>query len=91
MQRIIKHYLSGIVLLLLIVAGTNIAHAQNAGDLKFNEILVLNDSNSVDDFGMHSVIQLNTGFLQVIQLQRFPREITSFFGLMINPPVVFFT
>jgi hypothetical protein len=54
MQRRIKHYLSGIVLLLLIVAGTNIAHAQNAGDLKFNEILVLNDSNSVDDFGMHT-------------------------------------
>ncbi len=54
MQRRIKHLLSGIAVLLLVVAGTNIAISQNAGDLKFNEILVLNDSNSVDDFGMHT-------------------------------------
>jgi len=54
MQRRIKHLLSGIAVLLLIVAGTNIARSQNAGDLRFNEILVLNDSNSVDDFGMHT-------------------------------------
>jgi len=54
MQRRIKHFLSGITVLLLIVAATNTVQAQNAGDLKFNEILVLNDSNSVDDFGMHT-------------------------------------
>lgn len=54
MQRRIKHFLRGIVLLLLFVATTNLAKAQNAGDLRFNEILVLNDSNSVDDFGMHT-------------------------------------
>jgi Na+-transporting methylmalonyl-CoA/oxaloacetate decarboxylase gamma subunit len=54
MQRRYKHILSGIVLLFFIVSGTNIAKAQNTGDLKFNEILVLNDSNSVDDFGMHT-------------------------------------
>ncbi len=54
MQRRIKHLLSGIAVLLLVVAGTNIARSQNAGDIKFNEILVLNDSNSVDDFGMHT-------------------------------------
>lgn len=54
MQRRIKHFLSGIAVLLLIVAGTSVVQAQNAGDLKLNEILVLNDSNSVDDFGMHT-------------------------------------
>lgn len=54
MQRRIKYFLSGIAVLLLIVAGTSVVRAQNAGDLKFNEILVLNDSNSVDDFGMHT-------------------------------------
>ncbi len=54
MRRRIKHFLSGIAVLLLIVAGTSIAKAQSAGDLKINEILVLNDSNSVDDFGMHT-------------------------------------
>ena len=53
MQRI-KHFLYGIAVLLLVVAGTKVAKAQNAGDLKFNEILVLNDSSAVDDFGMHS-------------------------------------
>lgn len=54
MQRRIKHFLSGIAVLLLIVASTNVASAQNAGDLKINEILVLNDSNTVDDFGKHT-------------------------------------
>lgn len=54
MQRRIKHFLSVLAVLLLIVAGTNLVNAQNATDLKFNEILVLNDSNTVDDFGMHT-------------------------------------
>lgn len=54
MQRRYKHILSGIAVLFLMATGTNITVAQNAGDLKFNEILVLNDSNSVDDFGMHT-------------------------------------
>lgn len=54
MQRRIKHMLRAIVLLLLFVAAVNVAKAQNATDLRFNEILVLNDSNSVDDFGMHT-------------------------------------
>lgn len=54
MQRRIKYFLSGIAVLLLVVAVTDVAKAQNAGDLRFNEILVLNDSNSVDDFGMHT-------------------------------------
>jgi len=54
MQRSIKYFISGIAVLLLIVAGTSVARSQNAGDLRLNEILVLNDSNSVDDFGMHT-------------------------------------
>jgi len=54
MQRRIKHFLYGIAVLLLIVAGTNSATAQNADALKFNEILVMNDSSAVDDFGMHT-------------------------------------
>ena len=54
MQRRIKHFLYGIAVLLLIVAGTNSAKAQNADVLKFNEILVMNDSSAVDDFGMHT-------------------------------------
>ena len=54
MQRRYKHILSGITVLFLMVSGSNFAVAQNAGDLKFNEILVLNDSSAVDDFGMHT-------------------------------------
>ncbi len=54
MQRRIKHFLTGIAVLLLIFVGTNVAKSQSAGDLKFNEILVLNDSSAVDDFGMHT-------------------------------------
>jgi Na+-transporting methylmalonyl-CoA/oxaloacetate decarboxylase gamma subunit len=54
MQRRIKYFLAGIAVLLLIVTGTRVANAQNAGDLRFNEILVLNDSSAVDDFGVHS-------------------------------------
>ncbi|HET6557690.1 MAG TPA: OadG family transporter subunit [Prolixibacteraceae bacterium] len=54
MQRRIKFFLHGIAILLLFVIANNNAKAQNATDLRFNEILVLNDSNSVDDFGMHT-------------------------------------
>lgn len=54
MQRKIKHLLYGIAVLLLVVAGTDLAKAQNAIDLRINEILVLNESNYVDDFGMHN-------------------------------------
>ena len=54
MRKKIKHFIYGISVLLLVVSGTNVARSQNAGDLKLNEILVLNDSNSVDDFGRHT-------------------------------------
>lgn len=53
MQRKIKHFLYGIAIL-LVVTGTDSAKAQNATDLRINEILVLNDSNYVDDFGKHN-------------------------------------
>ncbi len=54
MQKKIKHFLYGIVILLLVVAETDSAKAQNATDLRINEILLLNDSNYVDDFGKHN-------------------------------------
>jgi hypothetical protein len=54
MQRRIKHLFCGIAFLILVVAGTNVVKAQNAGDLRFNEILVLNESSAVDDFGEHT-------------------------------------
>jgi hypothetical protein len=41
MQRKIKHFLSGIAILLLIVTGTNIAKAQNAFAFIFYEFLLL--------------------------------------------------
>lgn len=53
MQRI-KYLFSGIFVLILIITGTYAGKAQNASDLQFNEVLVLNDSSAVDDFGMHS-------------------------------------
>lgn len=54
MQRRIKQLIYGIAVLLLIFAGSGISKAQNASDLRFNEILVHNDSSAVDDFGVHS-------------------------------------
>lgn len=53
-MRIMKYLLSGIYALILIVSGIYDGKAQNAGDLQFNEVLVINDSSAVDDFGMHS-------------------------------------
>lgn len=54
MRNKIKHFLYGIAILFLVISGTELTLAQNASDLKFNEILVLNDSNTVDDFGKHT-------------------------------------
>lgn len=51
MQRIIKTGLVGIVLLFFWIQN---GVAQSTTDLAFNEILVLNDSANVDDFGEHS-------------------------------------
>lgn len=53
MRREIKHFLYGIAILLLVFAGTDSAKSQNATDLRINEILVYNESNYVDDFGLH--------------------------------------
>lgn len=52
-KRIIK-IITGIVALLLIVVTSVSVNGQNALALKLNEILVINDSNAVDDFGEHS-------------------------------------
>jgi len=56
MQRRINLIRSGIFIVLLIIAGTTISLAKEktSNSLRFNEILVINDSSAVDDFGMHS-------------------------------------
>jgi hypothetical protein len=54
MQKRNLSIFSGIFILLAVVLAGNQAKAQGATDLRFNEILVLNDSNYVDDFGQHS-------------------------------------
>ena len=53
MQDRLKQILSGIVVLLFVLSA-HAVKAQNAGDLRFNEILVYNDSNYVDEYGQHS-------------------------------------
>ena len=52
-NRIIKLF-PGIFILLAVVTGIQSAKAQNATDFKLNEILIVNESNYVDDFGNHS-------------------------------------
>lgn len=52
-KRIIK-IIPGIVALLLMVVTSISVFAQNSNVLRLNEILVINDSNAVDDFGEHS-------------------------------------
>ena len=42
----------GIFLIIFVLTGKT--EAQNVTDLRFNEILVMNDSLNVDDFGAHS-------------------------------------
>lgn len=50
-----KKLLNILVVILLIAAGGPAGvFAQNAGDLRINEILVDNNSNYIDDFGQHS-------------------------------------
>lgn len=43
-----------VVILLVLLSGPVRLLAQNAGDLRINEILVENTSNYIDDFGQHS-------------------------------------
>lgn len=54
MQRKIKTIFSGLLVFLAVSWASHTVSAQNATDFRFNEILVLNDSNYVDDFGQHS-------------------------------------
>lgn len=53
MQKRIKQLFAGIVVLLLVVASYSL-NAQNASDLRFNEVLVFNESNYVDEYGERS-------------------------------------
>ncbi|WP_163713960.1 OadG family transporter subunit [Mangrovibacterium lignilyticum] len=53
MQRKFKHLFAGVIVLLLVVAGKSLL-AQGASDLKFNEILVHNESNFIDEYGQRS-------------------------------------
>lgn len=48
-----QHIIATIIVLLL-VAVAKPGHAQNATDFRLNEVLVINDSNYVDDFGHRS-------------------------------------
>lgn len=54
MSRKIKIFISGIAIVVLTILVTKDLYAQNATDLRLNEILVFNDSSAVDDFGMRS-------------------------------------
>jgi len=54
MNRKMKIFISGIAIVLMTWTTVWESGAQNAGDLKLNEILVHNDSSAVDDFGMHT-------------------------------------
>jgi Na+-transporting methylmalonyl-CoA/oxaloacetate decarboxylase gamma subunit len=51
MRKILKQTFRGIAIALFLIIGNNATFAQNAGDLRFSEILVYNDSNYVDGFG----------------------------------------
>lgn len=51
MNNRIKKQISGFLFLLTILLLSYNSHAQSASDLRFNEILVHNESNYVDDFG----------------------------------------
>lgn len=53
-MRRINKIITSIFVVLLLLMSFGKANAQSASDLRFNEILVYNDSNCVDDFGMHS-------------------------------------
>ena len=54
MRKKTTYLKSGIVAILLLLLGTGISKAQNASALRFNEILVLNESSAIDDFGEHT-------------------------------------
>ena len=42
-----------IITLLLTLSACGLVSAQNATDLRINEVMVFNDSNVVDDYGNH--------------------------------------
>lgn len=67
MQKKYKHFISGIFVFLAVAAASWSSTAQNATDFRFNEILVLNDTNYVDDFGRHSswIEIINTSYSNI--------------------------
>ncbi len=54
MSRKIKTFISGIAIVIVTCMAAVGLMAQNATDLRLNEILVYNDSSAVDDFGMRT-------------------------------------
>lgn len=54
MKNIVYKLINRVIFLLTFLGMGYTSSAQNASDLRFNEILVYNDSNYVDDFGNHS-------------------------------------
>lgn len=54
MSRKIKIFISAIAIVIVTCMAAGELRAQNATDLKLNEILVHNDSSAVDDFGMRT-------------------------------------
>lgn len=50
----LKHLKTGAALVAFLICFSGAVNAQNLSDLKFNELLVINDSLNVDDFGQHS-------------------------------------
>lgn len=65
MQRKLKLLFAGIIILLL--AAPMMLRAQGASDLKFNEVLVKNESNFIDEYGQRSawVEIVNSSFSKV--------------------------
>jgi len=53
MSKRYQHIIATIVVLLVVAVGKT-GFAQNATDFRFNEVLLINDSNYVDDFGQRS-------------------------------------
>ncbi len=62
MKKTIYSFSGGIILMLFLLTGK--VYAQSVSDLRFNEVLVLNDSLNIDDFGENSswIEIFNTGY-----------------------------
>lgn len=54
MQRKYTYFFTRICLLFLLVLSLNYSNAQNTTGVRFSEILVINESNCIDEYGSHS-------------------------------------